>query len=61
MKDKTMKDLNGIVTDASAKEREQNRRRDIQARALLSYVRDGSAVIRRVMIGKEPREMVVKR
>ncbi len=56
-----MKDCNGIVTDASVKRSEQNRRRDIQARALLSYVRDGSAVIRRVMIGKEPREMVVIR
>lgn len=56
-----MKYLNGIVTDASAKEREQNRRRYIQARALLSYVRNGSAVIRRVMIGKEQREMVVQR
>ena len=56
-----MKDCNVIVTDASVKRSEQNRRRDIQARALLSYVRDGSAVIRRVMIGKEPREMVVIR
>lgn len=56
-----MKDWNGIVTDASVKEREQNRRRYIQARALLSYVRNGSAVIRRVMIGKEQREMVVQR
>lgn len=56
-----MKDWNEIVTDASVKAREQNRRRYIQARALLSYVRDGSAVIRHVMIGPELREMVVKR